>query len=394
MEGNYDFSKDRRLIETHYREENEHYYNAVVPPIFMNSLNTFPSIDAYFDCDTEDRHTYVYGRVQNPTSRILEDKLAAMEHGERAYVFASGMAASTTAVMTACKAGSHIVCVRTAYGPLSDFIRGYCQEYFNMKVTYVSGDTVEEFEEAVTDETALVILESPSSIVFHIQDIRKVSDIAKKHHALVFIDNTYCTPVFQNPLDLGADIVMHTLSKYIGGHSDIIGGVLAVKDPQLAKKISYHRELYGGIMGSMEAWLALRGLRTLDVRMRQHESTAIQVAEFLEGHPKIRRVNYPGLKSHPQRTLIQTQQRGSCGLMSFELDGTMEQAKELSQRLHLFHIGVSWGGFESLVEMPYARKSAEEAEWLGGTPNLIRIHCGLEGAENLIADLENALSQI
>ena len=133
MEGNYDFSKDSRLIETHYREENEHYYNAIVPPIFMNSLNTFPSIDAYFDCDTEDKHTYVYGRVQNPTTSILEDKLAAMEHGERAYVFASGMAASTTAVMTACKAGSHIVCIRTAYGPLSDFVRVYCQEYFNMK---------------------------------------------------------------------------------------------------------------------------------------------------------------------------------------------------------------------------------------------------------------------
>ena len=262
----------------------------------MNSLNTFPSIDAYFDCDTEDRHTYVYGRVQNPTSRILEDKLAAMEHGER-LMFLHPVCRVYHSGDDCLQGGSHIVCVRTAYGPLSDFIRGYCQEYFNMKVTYVSGDTVEEFEEAVTDETALVILESPSSIVFHIQDIRKVSDIAKKHHALVFIDNTYCTPVFQNPLDLGADIVMHTLSKYIGGHSDIIGGVLAVKDPQLAKKISYHRELYGGIMGSMEAWLALRGLRTLDVRMRQHESTAIQVAEFLEGHPKIRRVNYPGLKS-------------------------------------------------------------------------------------------------
>lgn len=147
-------------------------------------------------------------------------------------------------------------------------------------------------------------------------------------------------------------------------------------------------------MGPMEAWLALRGLRTLDVRMRQHEKNASQVAEFLEGHRKIKKVNYPGLKSHPQHELIQSQQRGSCGLLSFELDGTMEQAKQLSQRLRLFHIGVSWGGFESLVEMPYARKTAEQAEWLGGTPSIIRIHCGLEGAENLIEDLEHALSQI
>lgn len=394
MDQRFDFSMDPRLIETHYGEENEHYYNAVVPPIFMNSLNTFHSIDDYFDCDTEDKHTYVYGRLQNPTVRILEDKVAALEHGVRAYAFASGMAASSTAVMTACKAGSNIVCIRTAYGPLSDFVGTYCKEYFQMSVTYVTGDSTEEFEEAITDETALVILESPSSVVFHIQDIRRVCEIAHSHHAMVFIDNTYCTPVFQNPLDLGADIVMHTLSKYIGGHSDIIGGILAVKDPQLAKKISYHREIYGGIMGPMEAWLALRGVRTLDVRLHQHEKNALAVAQFLEAHKKVKKVNYPGLKSHPQHELIQSQQRGSCGLLSFEIDGTMEQAKKLSQSLHLFHIGVSWGGFESLVEMPYARKSRERAEWLGGTPEIIRIHCGLEGAENQIADLENALLQI
>ncbi len=394
MKEGHDFSKDSRLIETHYAEHNEHYYNAVVPPVFMNSLNTFRTIDDYFDADTEDPDTYVYGRVQNPTSRILEDKIAALEHGKRAYVFASGMAAATTAVVTACKAGDHIVCVRNVYGPLNRFITGHCRDYYHMEVTFVKGDSIQEFEEAVTDRTALVILESPASVMMCLQDIREVARIAKKHHALTYIDNTYCTPIFQNPLDMGVDMVMHTMSKYIGGHSDIIGGVLVAKDDELIKKISLRRELYGGIMGPMEAWLALRGIRTIEVRLRQHEKTAMSVAGFLEKHPRVRRVNYPGLPSFPQYELMKRQQRGNCGLLSFEIDGSVDQAKKVSESLEVFHIGVSWGGFESLVEMPYARMTEEETSWLGGTANIIRIHCGLEGEDILISDLEKALSQI
>ncbi|MFR8169987.1 MAG: trans-sulfuration enzyme family protein [Marvinbryantia sp.] len=394
MREGYDFSSDPRLIGTHFAEHNEHYYNAVVPPVFMNSLNTFQTMDAYFDADTEDPNTYVYGRVQNPTVRILEDKIAALEHGTRAYAFASGMAAAATAVMTVCRAGDHIVCIRNVYGPLKKFTNEYCREYFQMDVTFVMGDDIQEIEEAVTDRTALVILESPASIMMRLQDIRAVVGIAKKHGAMVYIDNTYCTPIFQNPLDLGVDIVMHTLSKYIGGHSDIIGGVLVAKDKKLLQKISHHRELYGGILGPMEAWLALRGLRTLEVRLRQHEKTAMAVAEFLEGHEKIACVHYPGLASFPQYELMKRQQRGNSGLMSFEIDGNVEQAKKLCELLQVFQIGVSWGGFESLAEVPYARMTEEETAWLGAQANVIRIHCGLEGEDILIADLEQALSQI
>ena len=394
MREGYDFSSDPRLIGTHFAEHNEHYYNAVVPPVFMNSLNTFQTMDAYFDADTEDPNTYVYGRVQNPTVRILEDKIAALEHGTRAYAFASGMAAAATAVMTVCRAGDHIVCIRNVYGPLKKFTNEYCREYFQMDVTFVMGDDIQEIEEAVTDRTALVILESPASIMMRLQDIRAVVGIAKKHGAMVYIDNTYCTPIFQNPLDLGVDIVMHTLSKYIGGHSDIIGGVLVAKDKKLLQKISHHRELYGGILGPMESWLVLRGLRTLEVRLRQHEKTAMAVAEFLEGHEKIACVHYPGLASFPQYELMKRQQRGNSGLMSFEIDGNVEQAKKLCELLQVFQIGVSWGGFESLAEVPYARMTEEETAWLGAQANVIRIHCGLEGEDILIADLEQALSQI
>lgn len=387
-----EYLKNDKLITSHYGEEFEHYYNAVVPPIFMNSLNVFETVDDYYDSDKTDKHVYCYGRVQNPTVRILEDKAAALEQGTGALAFASGMAAATTAVLTVCKAKSHVVCIRSAYGPLKTFLNEYCREHQDMSVTYVKGDDTEEFEHAVTDQTDLIILESPSSVVLSLQDIHAVSEIAKKHHAYVYIDNSFCTPIYQKPLLLGADIVMHTASKYMGGHSDIIGGVLAVKDEELMARLRQQRELFGGIIGPMEAWLIIRGLRTMEVRVERHQATAMEIAEFLESHPKVRKVYYPGLLSHPQHELMKRQQGGNTGLLSFEIKGSVEQAKEVAQRLKIFKIGVSWGGFESLVCMPHARQDAESCRFLGADQNVLRIHCGLEGAEVLKADLENALS--
>ena len=387
-----EYLKNDKLITSHYGEEFEHYYNAVVPPIFMNSLNVFETVDDYYDSDKTDKHVYCYGRVQNPTVRILEDKAAALEQGTGALAFASGMAAATTAVLTVCKAKSHVVCIRSAYGPLKTFLNEYCREHLDMSVTYVKGDDTEEFEHAVTDQTDLIILESPSSVVLSLQDIHAVSEIAKKHHAYVYIDNSFCTPNYQKPLLLGADIVMHTASKYMGGHSDIIGGILAVEDEELMARLRQQRELFGGIIGPMEAWLIIRGLRTMEVRVERHQATAMEIAEFLESHPKVRKVYYPGLLSHPQHELMKRQQGGNTGLLSFEIKGSVEQAKEVAQRLKIFKIGVSWGGFESLVCMPHARQDAESCRFLGADQNVLRIHCGLEGAEVLKADLENALS--
>lgn len=382
------------MITAHYGEELEHYYHAVVPPIFMNSLHVFDEIDDYFDAKVHDKDTYVYGRVQNPTVRILEDKVAALEHGVAAYAFGSGMAAATTAVLSTVRAGQHIVCIRNAYGPLKNFVESYCPAHLGTTLTYVKGDDLDEFAAAITDNTALVILESPASVVFGVQDIAAVSEIAHAHGAKVYIDNTFCTPIFCNPLDLGADIVMHTTSKYLGGHSDVIGGMLAVRDEALAEEIVTHRELLGGILGPMEAWLVLRGLRTLSVRVKAHEAAAMTVAQWLEEHKKVDRVMYTGLASHPQHELIQKQQRGSTGLMTFEIKGTSEQAKQVVNSLKVFKIGVSWGGFESLACMPHLRCSQEQCEWLGGRQNLIRIHCGTEGTDALIADLDAALARI
>ena len=379
------------MITSHYGEEYEQYYNAIVPPIFMNSLNVFQEIDDYFDAKVHDKHTYVYGRVQNPTVRILEDKVAALEHGVAAFAFASGMAAATTAVLSVIKTGQNIVCIRNAYGPLKNFVENYCPTHLGTTLTYVKGNEISEFAEAITDNTGLVILESPSSVVFSLQDIEAVCKIAHGHNAKVYIDNTFCTPIFSNPLDMGVDIVMHTTSKYLGGHSDVIGGMLAVRDEELANTIVTNRELFGGIIGPMEAWLVLRGLRTLSVRVRAHEEVAMQVAQYLENHPKVDKVYYTGLKSHPQYELAKKQQRGNTGLITFEIKGSTEKAKKVINSLKIFKIGVSWGGFESLACMPHLRQSEEMCQWLGGRQNLIRIHCGMEGTDALIADLEQAL---
>ena len=393
MEQNFYLSSPE-MITSHYGEEYDKYYNAIVPPIFMNSLNVFEEIDDYFNAKVHDKHTYVYGRVQNPTVRILEDKVAALEHGVAAYAFGSGMAAATTAVLSVVKTGDNIVCLRNAYGPLKNFVENYCPAHLGTTLTYVKGIEISEFEEAITDSTSLVILESPSSVVFSLQDIEAVCKIAHGHGAKVYIDNSFCTPIFSTPLDLGVDIVMHTTSKYMGGHSDVIGGVLALRDQELANTIVTNRELFGGIMGPMEAWLVLRGLRTLSVRVKAHEETAMKVATYLENHPKVDKVYYPGLKSHPQYDLARKQQKGNTGLMTFEIKGSTEDAKKVVNSLKVFKIGVSWGGFESLACMPHMRQSEQACEWLGGKQNLIRIHCGLEDVDALIADLEQALANI
>ena len=207
-----------------------------------------------------------------------------------------------------------MVCLHNAYGPLKDFLSKYCTEHLDITLTYVTGDRVEEFEEAVTDATDLIVLESPSSVLFSLQDIRAVSRIARKHQALVYIDNTFCTPIYQQPLDMGADIVMHTTSKYIGGHSDIIGGMAGGKGPGAHEEADGQQGTFGRNRGPYGGMAHDKGLRTMEVRLAAHQAAAMEVAKFLEAHPKVQRVNYPGLPSHPQYDLMKQQQTGNTGL--------------------------------------------------------------------------------
>ncbi len=309
-------------------------------------------------------------------------------------MFSAGMAACAAAILAVCKTGSHIICVRESYGPVQHLLDEFLHEKMDVEVTYVVGKEVEEFEEAIRPETDMIILESPSTLVCNVVDLQAVAKLARRHGIKTYIDNTYSTPVFQKPLDFGIDIVMHTMTKYIGGHSDLIGGVLISKDDGFMKKIMVQRDWFGGVLGPMEAWLAIRGLRTLDVRMQRHYETGMKVAEFLENHPKVERVFYTGLSSHPQYDLARKQQKGECGLLSIEIKGDTKNVETFVDNLKIFEKGCSWGGFESLAIAFTYNWSEEELRFHGLNRNIVRLHCGLEGTENLIEDLKQALDKI
>ena len=274
------------LTVTHLGENPDKYMNAVVPPVFMNSLHVF---DTYEKQSTVNlKEDFVYGRTANPTTTILEKKIAALEHGKKAVAFSSGMGAATAAVFSIAKTGDHIICMRNVYFPVKRLLDEYCVERLGMEVTYVAGDDIRELENAIKMNTSLIILESPATFIFKVVDVAAIAGIAKKHGIKTYIDNTFCTPIFSKPLDLGIDIVMHSISKYIGGHSDINGGVLVSKDAELMDNVQLHyREYFASILGPMEAWLAIRGLRTLPLRVKQHQETAMAVAQYLENHPEV-----------------------------------------------------------------------------------------------------------
>jgi cystathionine beta-lyase/cystathionine gamma-synthase len=395
MEQEPQTARDDRLTLEHTADRYERYLNAVVPPIFMNSLHLYPTFEAYDSVDTERDDQFIYGRVSNPTTAVLEEKLAELEHGVRAAAFSSGMAAFSAAVLATCRAGSHVICMRNVYEPYRLLLERVMVPKYGMSVTYVSGGDLGEIEDAVRENTALLILESPATFVFCAADLRGAAAIAHRRGFRTYIDNTCLTPVFQKPLDYGIDLVMHTMSKYIGGHSDLIGGILIGSDPDLMHTIRREtRELFGAILGPMEAWLAIRGLRTLDVRMREYERIGMAAAQFLEKQDRVKHVYYSGLASHPQAELIRRQQTGHSSLMSFELDADASQAVALIDRLRLFGKGCSWGGYESLALCPLYHKSQEELQFLGAGRGLIRIYCGLEGSDNLIEDLDQALRSL
>jgi cystathionine beta-lyase/cystathionine gamma-synthase len=389
--------KNEQLITiTHGFEDYQRQLGAVSPPVYFSSLHVHPTFEEYMQAGAgQDGDAYVYGRVSNPTIRLLEQKLAELEHGADALVFGSGMAAATSAILATCQAGDHILCMRDSYRPVHSFMASVGTPRLKMEMSFVSGLDLEEIRQAIRPNTRLVILESPATFVFSVIDIPAVAALCREHGITTYLDNTYCTPLYQNPLDMGVDIVMHTLSKYIGGHSDVIGGVLVSKDEDFIRQMRHGtREWLGGILGPMEGWLAIRGLRSMPARLAMHQESAMKVARFLEDHPRVKAVHYTGLASHPQVDLIKKQMRGHTGLMSFEIDGTPEMAVKMINALKLFGKGCSWGGYESLALCPLYGVS-EEAAWVSGVSRgLIRIHCGLEGADNLIADLAQALKAI
>ncbi|WP_274363104.1 trans-sulfuration enzyme family protein [Paenibacillus thermotolerans] len=378
MEKQYKTKED---ICTHLGDEYDRFLGAIVPPIFQNSLFTRKTAYSGYD----------YTRISNPTTEIAEEKLAALEGGEAAICLASGMAAISSAIMHTIAKDAHVICPIHAYPPAKAFLSDYLRR-FGVETTFVTGTSVDEFAEAIRPNTKLIYLESPASLVFSLQDIGSLTQLAKLHGIRTIIDNTWATPLFQNPLSLGVDLVVHSSSKYLGGHSDIIGGVIVGNREMITQMTYSERALFGGIMDPHASWLLLRGLRTLPVRMKQHQAAGLDVAEFLEHHPKVEQVFHPGLPSHPQYELAKRQLSGYSGLFSFIPKGTAQGIRSMVKALRYFEEGPSWGGFESLITTPGVGITSEQSVMTGIPQGLVRLSIGLEHTDSLIEDLEEALT--
>ena len=366
----------------HIGQEPDPTTGAVVTPIYQASTFALPSPD--------EGGEYVYARVANPTTVALEQVVAALEGGQHALAFASGMAA-TTAAMSLVHAGQHVLITDDVYGGNYRLLREHLV-HFGVDHDFVDMSDLDTIEAAVRPNTRLFWLETPTNPMLKVIDIARVADTAHQHGAWLGVDNTFASSYFQNPLALGADIVMHSCTKYLGGHSDLVAGVLAVNEA-LYEPLFEMRRTTGGILGPFDAWLLQRGVKTLAVRMEAHQRHALAVARFLEDYAQVARVLYPGLESHPQHALAARQMRGYSGMVTFEIKGGYEAAKRFIQASHLFTSAVSLGGVESLVEIP----SDMTHDVLQGTalaidPAMIRLSVGLEHPDDLVADLSQALA--
>ena len=366
-------------ICAHVGDEYEKFDGAIVPPLFQNSLFVQPT-----EANGVAAANHNYSRVSNPTLDIAERKIAALEGGDGALCFSTGMAAIGAALIHFAKSGGHYIIVESVYGGATA-VAGYLKTKFGLEYTLVDGRDLDEIRNAIQPNTSLIYVESPSSCVFRMQDIAEIAAMAKERGIITMMDNTYSTPILQQPLKHGIDVVVHSVTKYMGGHSDLMGGVIVSNADIINAIRGTERSLLCGTMDPHQAWLLTRGLRTLPVRLKQHAANAAKVVEFLENHPMVEKVFYPGSKTYEQPELFAKYMSGTNGLLSFLPRGTKEDSKTFVGRLHFFQNGVSWGGFESLALYLGAAEPLE---------NLVRLHIGLENPDTLIADLDQALNRI
>jgi cystathionine gamma-lyase len=337
---------------------------------------------------------FEYSRTGNPTRLSLERRLASLENARRALAFSSGMAAETTLLLTFLKRGDHVVAGDDLYGGTRRLFETSLAK-FGVSFTYVDTRSATAVGKALRPNTRLVWLESPTNPLMRLCDIGKISRLAKKKRAITVVDNTFSSPYLQNPLELGATISVHSTTKYIGGHSDLVGGAVMLSDAGLFEALKFNQNAMGAVPSPFDCFLALRGSKTLQLRMERHISNAQAVAEFLERHRKVSAVNYPGLRSHPQRALARRQMRLAGGMLSAELMGGLTSVRRFMSRLRVFSLAESLGGVESLVDHPasmtHASVPREEREKVGVTDSLVRFSVGIEDQQDLIADLRRAL---
>lgn len=341
---------------------------------------------------------FEYSRTGNPTRFALEQKLAAIENARYGLAFSSGLAAETTLCLSLLKGGAHVVAFDDLYGGTRRLFDKVFQERFGIEFSYVDARDPENVKAAIRRNTRLVWLESPTNPLLRLCDIREIARITHDAGALVVVDNTFASPYFQQPIGLGADVVVHSTTKYINGHSDSVGGTLITSDDELYRNLRFHQNAAGAILSPFDSFLVARGIKTLALRMQRHEKNACAIAQFLSVHEKVATVYYPGLSSHPQHTLAQKQMTGFSGMLSFELKGGETQVKNFLRNLHLFALAESLGGVESLIEHPatmtHASIPKQECENVGITESLIRVSVGIENIEDLIADLDQAFKTI
>lgn len=371
----------------HAGQEPEPHTGSVTIPIFQTSTYVQPELG---------RHKgYEYARTQNPTRGALEENLAALERGKNGHCFASGMSAIDVCFRLL-KSGDHVIAGENMYGG-SYRLFSKVLEKFGLQFTYVDTSKVDDVKKAMRKETKIVFLETPTNPMMTVTDLAACSDVAHKGGAMVVVDNTFCSPYIQRPIELGADIVVHSTTKFLNGHSDSVGGVVITNSDELGEKIGFLQNAIGAILSPFDSWLVLRGVKTLAVRMKQHEANGVAMAQYLSNHKKVKKVYYPGLAGHPQHALARKQMNGFGSMISFEL-GSFDNAKKFLDRVKLCSLAESLGGVETLISHPISMTHGsvpeETRKRLGITQGLVRISVGIEDIEDLIADLENAFEAV
>ncbi len=374
----------------------EDEFGSATVPIYQSSTFKFKSAQHGADCFSGASDGYIYTRISNPTIRAFEQNIAQLENGYDGIATSSGMGAITTVFMALLGAGSHIVSSAAVYGPA----RGVLEQDFSrfgVEATFVNTANTDDIVAALKPNTKVLYVETPANPTMEITDIAACAKIAKEHNLILVVDNTFCSPYLQKPLDLGADVVLHSITKFINGHADIVGGVIVAKGVELYKKIRHCMVYMGCNMDPTQAFMVIRGVKTLSIRIDRAQENAMKVARFLESHPKVAWIKYPGLESHPQYELAKTQMQGFGSMMSFGLKGGYEAGKKLMDNVHLALLAVSLGGVETLIQHPasmtHAGVSKENKLAAGITEDLVRFSVGIEDVEDILEDLKNGLSK-
>ena len=383
-------------VEVHAGEPRD-TYGSLIPPIYQTSTFYFASTDDAVEACGDYAESFAYSRITNPSLDYMEQKLAALEHGKGAVSYASGMGAVAGALFAALKCGDHVIFTKAKYSGTEDITSDWLPR-FGIEHDSFQADHLEELEPLIKSNTKVIYVETPANPTMVLVDLAEVAKIAHRHGAKVFVDNTFATPYNTNPLDLGVDVVIHSLTKYIGGHGDLLGGAVISNDTEFLRQCRLGTLMhFGAVMAPFTAFLVCRGMKTLGVRMRQHNENALKIARWLEADPRIETVRYPFLESNPQYDIAKKQMRGGGGMISFDVKGGLEAGKKFINSLKLCTLAVSLGDTETLVEqaaaMTHTMIPKEVREAAGITDGMIRMSVGLEDPDDIIADLDQALSR-